>query len=167
MSRAQPHLAACRRQRLPGRVTRTSLAYFQHQVGDAAAAATALHSTCTEVGISVGCLSPPRNARGHERDYRRDESTVDVSLGLPCGDSDPYARGYSCARETLCAARRGEGARPREALCAGRGHRSRATRGLDEVWLNPILWDTCGVRVSFGSRRPLFPVKSSLPKFFL
>ena len=111
-----------------------------------AAAAAVLHA-CTEVGICVGCLAPPRLARGLAQDCCREEITVSISPGLPCGDTDPHARGYGCARETLCAALRGEGARARETLCACRGRRSRIAGGFHELWAIPVVCSTCGGRV--------------------
>ena len=108
------------------------------------AAATVLYA-CTEVGICVGCWAPPRKARGLAQDCCREEATVSISPGLPCGDTDPYARGYGCARETLCAARRDEGAR--ETLCACRGRRSLTAGGLHELWATPVVCSTCDGRV--------------------
>ena len=111
------------------------------------AAATVLYA-CTEVGICVGCLAPPRKARGQARGFLREEVTVSIAPGLPCGDTDLHARGYGCARETLCAARRGEGARARETLCACRGRRSRTAGALHVLWATPFVCSTCGGRVS-------------------
>ena len=103
------------------------------------AAATVLYA-CTEVGICVGCWAPPRKARGQARGFRRDEDeTTDICQSL---HTDPHARGYGCARETLCAARRGEGARARETVCAYRGRRSRDARALDDLWVTRIVWST-------------------------
>ena len=126
-------------------MTRTFSGYSQHPTDEAAAAAAAavLHPG-TEVGICVGCLAPPRNARGLARDDRREKSTVGISPGLPGEYTDPHARGYGCARESLCAARRGEGAGPREAPCAARGRRCRTAGVLDDLWAAPIAWPTCG-----------------------
>ena len=107
-------------------------------------AATGLYA-CTEVGICVGCWAPPRKARGQARGFRRDdEEMTDICQSL---HTDPHARGYGCARETLCAARRGEGARAREILCACRGRRSRTAGGRHELWVTPIVCSTCGGRV--------------------
>ena len=72
---------------------------------------------------------------------------MSISPGLPCGDTDPHARGSGCARETLCAAGRGEGARAREILCACRGHRSRIAGVLHELWAILVVRSTCGGRV--------------------
>ena len=109
------------------------------------AAATVLYA-CTEVGICVGCLAPQMNARGlaRSRSCLRDDETTDMSPSL---HTDPHARGYGCARETLCAARRGEGARARETLCACRGRRSRTAGGLHELWATPVVCSTCGGQV--------------------
>ena len=110
------------------------------------AAATVLR-TCTQVGICVGCWAPLRFARGQARGFLREEVTVSISQGLPCGDTDPHARGYGCARETLCAALRGEGARARETLCVCRGRRSRIAGGFHELWAILVVCSTCGGRV--------------------
>ena len=106
------------------------------------AAATVLR-TCTQVGICVGCWAPPRFARGQARGFLREEVTVSIAPGLPCGDTDLHARGYGCAYGNAYYARRGEGAcarenrfdvrrgaraRAREPLCTRRGRRSRAAR---------------------------------------
>ena len=109
-------------------------------------AATVLYA-CTEVGICVGCWAPPRKARGQARGFLREEVTVSISPGLPCGDTDPHARGYGGARETLCAAHRGEGARARETLCACRGRRTRIAGVLHELRVTPVVPSTCGGRV--------------------
>ena len=146
----EPRSAASRRQKWHGRGTRTFSGYSQHPTGEAVAAAAAAAAAAavlhpgTEVGICVGCLAPPRNARGLARDDRREESTVGISPGLPGEYTDPNARGYGCARESLCAARRGEGAGPREAPCAARGRRCRTAGVLDDLWAAPIAWPTCG-----------------------
>ena len=100
---------------------------------------------CTEVGICVCCSAPPRKALGLAQGCCREEVTVRISPGLPCGDADPRARGYGCARETLCAARRDEGAR--ETLCACRGRRSLTAGGLHELWATPVVCSTCDGRV--------------------
>ena len=108
------------------------------------AAATVLYA-CTEVGICVGCWAPPRKARSQARGFHRDEDeTTDICQSL---HTDPHARGYGCARETLCAARRGEGARARETLCAARGRRSRIAGGFHELRATPVVCSTCGGRV--------------------
>ena len=100
---------------------------------------------CTEVGICVGCWAPPRKARSQARGCRRDDDeTTDMSPSL---HTDPHARGYGCARETLCAARRGEGARARETLCACRGRRSRTAGGFHELWAILVVCSTCDRRV--------------------
>ena len=107
-------------------------------------AATVLYA-CAEVGICLGCLAPPRKARGQARGRRRDDDeTTDISPSL---HSDPHARGYGCARETLCAARCGEGARARETLCARRGRRSRIAGALHELWAILVVCSTCDRRV--------------------
>ena len=121
-------------------MTPAFLASRQHPGVDGAAAAL-LHA-CTVVGICLGCLAPPMNARGPARGCRREEMTVSISPDLPCGETDPHARGYGCAREALCAARRGEGARARETVCAYRGRRSRDARALDDLWVTRIVWST-------------------------
>ena len=121
-------------------MTPAFLASRQHPGVDGAAAAL-LHA-CTVVGICLGCLAPPMNARGPARGCRREEMTVSISPDLPCGETDPHARGYGCARETLCAARRGEGARARETLCAYRGRLSRDVMAFDELWATRIVWST-------------------------
>ena len=128
-------------------MTRLPLAYGQHPGGEAAEAAAAVLHACPEAGICVGCLAPPRLARGLAQGCCREEVTVSISPGLPCGDTDPHARGYGCARETLCAARRGEGARARETLCACRGCRSRIAGALHELWAILVVRSTCGGRV--------------------
>ena len=115
------------------------------------AAATVLR-TCTQVGICVGCWAPLRFARGQARGFLREEVTVSISQGLPFGDTNPHARGYGCARETLCAARRGEGARARETLCACHGRRSRIAGGFHELWATPVVVSTCDGRVYRGPR---------------
>ena len=100
---------------------------------------------CTEVGICVGCWAPPRKARGQARGFRRDDDeTTNICQSL---HTDPHAWGYGCARETLCAARRGEGARARETLCACHGHRSRIAGGLHEPWAILVVCATCNRRV--------------------
>ena len=68
------------------------------------AAATVLYA-CTEVGICVGCLAPPRLARGLAQDWCREEVTVSISPGLA------HARGYGCARARYLRARPGRAAR--------------------------------------------------------
>ena len=108
------------------------------------AAATVLYA-CTEVGICVGCWAPPRKARGLARGCSRDDDeTPDMTPSL---HNDPHARGYGFARETLCAARRGEGARARETLRACRGHRSRIAGGLHELWAILLVCSTYDCRV--------------------
>ena len=128
-------------------MTRTSLAHCQHPGGEAAAAAATVLYACTEVGICVGCWAPPRLARGLAQGCCREEITVSISPGLPCGETNLHARGYGCARETLCAARRGEGARARETLCACRGRRSRTAGGFHELWAILVVCSTCDRRV--------------------
>ena len=128
-------------------MTRVSLGHGQHPGCEAAAAAAAVLHACTEVGICVGCWAPPRKARGQARGFLREEVTVSISPGLTCGDTDPHARGYGCARETLCAACRGEGARARETLCACRGRRSQIAGALHELWAILVVRSTCGGRV--------------------
>ena len=121
-------------------MTRIPLAYGQHPGGEAA-----------EAGICVGCLAPPRKVRGLPQGCRRDDDeTTDVSPSL---QNDPRARGYGFARETLCAARRGEGARARETLRACRGHRSRTAGGLHEPWTILVVCSTCDRRVWLGGPR--------------
>ena len=110
-------------------------------------AAAAVLYACTEAGICVGCLAPPRLARGLAQDCCREEVTVSIFPGLPCGDADLHARGYGCARETLCAARRDKGAHARETLCAWYGCRSRIACGLRELRATPVVCSTCGGRV--------------------
>ena len=128
-------------------MTRTSLAHCQHPGGEAAAAAAAVLYACPEVGICVGCWAPPRLAHGLALGCCREEVRVSISPGLPGGETDPHARGYGCARETLCAARRDEGARARETLCACRGRRSRFAGGFRELWVILVVCSTCGRRV--------------------
>ena len=124
-------------------MTRTSLAHCQHPGGEAAEAAAAVLHACTEVGICVGCWAPPRLAHGLAQGCCREEVTVSISPGLPGGEADLHARGYGCARETLCAARRGEGARARETLCACRGRRSLTAGGFHELWAILVVCSTC------------------------
>ena len=126
---------------------RTSLAHCQHSGGEAAAAAAAVLHACTEVGICVGCWAPPRLAHGLAQGCCREEVAVSISPDLPGGETDPHARGYGCARETLCAARRGEGARARETLCACRGRRSRTAGDFHELWVILVVCSTCDRRV--------------------
>ena len=128
-------------------MTRTSLAHCQHPGVEAAAGAAAVLYACTEVGICVGCWAPPRLASGLAQGCRREEVTVSISPGCFCGDSDLHARGCGCARETLCAARRGEVARARETLCACHGRRSRIAGALHELWAILVVHSTCDARV--------------------
>ena len=122
-------------------MTRTSLAHCQHPGGEAAMPAATVLYACAEVGICLGCLAPPRKARGQARGRRRDDDeTTDISPSL---HSDPHARGYGCARETLCAARRDEVARARETLCACRGRRSRTAGGFHVPWSILVVCSTC------------------------
>ena len=132
-------------------MTRIPLAYCQHPGGEAAAAGGTVLYACPEVGICVGCWAPPRKARSQARGCRRDDDeTTDMPPSL---HNDPHARGYGFARETLCAARRGEGARARETLRACRGHRSRTAGGLHEPWTILVVCSTCDRRVWLGGPR--------------
>ena len=124
-------------------MTRIPLAHCQHPGGEAAAAAAAVLHACPEVGICVGCWAPPRLASGLAQGCRHEEVTVSISPGYFCADTDPHARGCGCARETLCAARRGEVARARETLCACRGRRSRTAGGFHELWAILVVCSTC------------------------
>ena len=135
------------------------MAYCQHPGGEAAEAAAAVLHACTEVGICVGCWAPPRLARGLARGCRLEGVTMSISPGLPCGKTVPHARGYGCARETLCAARRDEGARARENPCACRGRRSRTAGALHELWAILVVHSICDARVL--SRGPRTSVLSN------
>ena len=119
------------------------MAHCQHPGGEAAEAAAAVLYACTEAGICVGCWAPPRLAHGLAQGCCREEVTVSISPGLPCGETDLHARGYGCARETLCAARRDEVARARETLCACRGRRSRTAGGFHVPWSILVVCSTC------------------------
>ena len=120
-------------------MTRISFAHCQHPGGEAAAGAAAALYACTEAKFRVGCLAPQMNARGLARGCHRD--AVGISPGLPCGDTDPHARGYGYGRETLCAARRDARARARDTLLGCRGPHSRAAGALNVTSAIPV--STC------------------------
>ena len=123
------------------------MAYCHHPGGEAAMAAATVLYACTEVGICVGCWAPPRLAHGLALGCCREEVRVSISPGLPGWETDPHAGDYGCARETLCAARCGEGARARETLCACRGRRSRTAGGFHVPWSILVVCSTCDRRV--------------------
>ena len=100
-------------------------------------------NVCSQVNACVRRLAQPSGVRGLARACRCYYTTVRISVGMLPGDSDAHVRGFGCARETVCAAGRDEGARARETECACRGHRSRAAGAPREMWATPVACSTC------------------------
>ena len=122
--------AANRRQKLHGRVLRTSVACRNHLGGVAAAAVG--HGACSHMCVCLRRLAHLNSSRGIGPGGHRDHAKLGTS---PC---DPHALGYGCACEMLLARRVGS---------ADHGAYGRPTalappnRALDLS--TRVVWSTC------------------------